>query len=289
MVGIVKCIIAYVIEVVSQFESARRLDGSPEICHKQCMSRVAPAGASAFPFPLNRKSRSRSFHVKRNGNIRSRVAQVVARAAHNHEVTGSTPVPATRWATDLGLFSLPSAPAVPLELQTVGDGSAGQADAPQQPRNRSRPPRNRKIKVTVMAEGKIGRPTTFKPEYGDKILELMTSGLSLAASAAEINIDRERVYAWMEKKPEFRHTVKIAQVKRQLFLERRLFSADSGPVVTSTIFALKNASPEDWREKHVLEHSGPDGGAIRHSVGVRGLTDAELEQIAATGSGNTAK
>lgn len=101
-----------------------------------------------------------------------------------------------------------------------------------------------------------GRPTDFEPEMGEKILELMEGGLSLAAAAAEINVHRQRVYEWVERHPEFADTVKLAQAKRQLFLERRLLSADAGPVVTSTIFALKNAGAEDWRDKQEVEHSG---------------------------------
>ena len=102
----------------------------------------------------------------------------------------------------------------------------------------------------------IGRPTDFKPAMGEEILSLMASGLSLAASAAELGIHRQRVYEWMDRHPEFADTVKLAQSKRQLFLERRLLSAEAGPVVTSTIFALKNAGPEDWRDKHEVEHKG---------------------------------
>jgi hypothetical protein len=98
-----------------------------------------------------------------------------------------------------------------------------------------------------------GRPTDWTPTLGDEILQLMASGLSLAASAAEIGIHRQRVYEWMERHPQFADTVKLAQAKRQLFLERRLLSASDGPVVTSTIFALKNAGPEDWRDKHEVE------------------------------------
>lgn len=101
-----------------------------------------------------------------------------------------------------------------------------------------------------------GRPTDFTPSMGEEILSLMASGLSLAASAADLGIHRQRVYEWMERHPEFADTVKLAQAKRQLFLERRLLSAEVGPVVTSTIFALKNAGPEDWRDKREVEHSG---------------------------------
>lgn len=98
---------------------------------------------------------------------------------------------------------------------------------------------------------------------GDQILGLMQEGLSLAAAAAEIGVHRQRVYEWVDRHPEFADTVRLAQAKRQLFLERRLLSADAGPVVTSTIFALKNAGPEDWRDKQDHELSGPGGGAIK--------------------------
>lgn len=101
-----------------------------------------------------------------------------------------------------------------------------------------------------------GRPTIFEPELGERILTLMSEGLSLAAAAAECNVHRQRVYEWLDRHPEFADTIKLAQAKRQAFLERRLLSSDQGPVVTSTIFALKNAGPDDWRDKREVEHSG---------------------------------
>lgn len=108
-----------------------------------------------------------------------------------------------------------------------------------------------------------GRPTDYKPEYGEEILKTMATGLSLAAAAADLGIHRQRVYEWVDKHPEFADTIKLAQSKRQAFLERRLLKDDlPGPQITSTIFALKNAAAEDWREKVVTEHTGKDGGAI---------------------------
>ncbi len=41
-----------------------------------------------------------------------------------------------------------------------------------------------------------------------------------------------------------------------------LLSADMGPRVTARIFALKNAAPEEWKDKVQNEHSGPQGGPI---------------------------
>ena len=120
-----------------------------------------------------------------------------------------------------------------------------------------------------------GRPTDWTPTLGGEILSLMSEGLSLAAAAAELGIHRQRVYEWIDRHPEFADTVKLAQAKRQLFLERRLLQAEVGPVVTSTIFALKNAGAADWREKQEIEHSG----SIKHTL--TEMTDEELAAIAA--------
>lgn len=102
-----------------------------------------------------------------------------------------------------------------------------------------------------------GRPTDYTPELGDAILSYMNEGLSLAAAAAECDIHRQRVYDWEKTHPEFADTISLARGKRQLFLERRLLKATEGPVVTSSIFALKNAS-DDWREKSEVDmnHKG---------------------------------
>jgi hypothetical protein len=118
-----------------------------------------------------------------------------------------------------------------------------------------------------------GRPTDYTPVLGGEILSLMSEGLSLAAAAAELGFHRQRVYEWTERYPDFADTVKLAQAKRQAFLERRLLSADDGPVVTSTIFALKNAGPDDWRDKREVEHSG--AVAVDHTIAAK----REIDEI----------
>jgi len=101
-----------------------------------------------------------------------------------------------------------------------------------------------------------GRPTTYDPSLGERIVALMSEGLSLAAAAAECDVHRQRVYDWKETHPDFDELVKLAMGKRQAFLERRLYGSEVGPVVTSSIFALKNAAAEDWRDKQEVEHTG---------------------------------
>lgn len=109
-----------------------------------------------------------------------------------------------------------------------------------------------------------GRPTAYTKTMADEIISLMATGLSLTASAADLGVHRDTLYEWEKTNPEFSDAIKLARAKRQSFLEKRLLSATEGPVVTSSIFALKNAAPDDWREKVIQEQTGEGGGPIQH-------------------------
>ena len=115
-----------------------------------------------------------------------------------------------------------------------------------------------------MSDG--GRPSTYNENMGREVINLMAGGLSLTAAMAELGYHRQTAYDWQDKYPEFSDAVKIGQAKRQLFLERRLLSADVGPVVTSSIFALKNTGTGDWRDKQEVDHTSSDGSMTPQRV-----------------------
>lgn len=102
----------------------------------------------------------------------------------------------------------------------------------------------------------VGRPTKFLPAYCQEVIAVMGEGLSLTAFAGDIGVSRATINNWMEEHPEFLEAVKIGQGKRTAYLERGLLSSDMGPRVTARIFALKNAAPEEWKDKREVEHSG---------------------------------
>jgi hypothetical protein len=114
--------------------------------------------------------------------------------------------------------------------------------------------------MTTTSEGKLfGRPSKYDPAFCHDIISLMGEGLSLTDTA----------YQWEKDHPDFSDAIKIARGKRLLFLERRLLGAAEGPVVTSSIFALKNADRLEWRDKQDIEHTTKDGEAMgtTHELG----------------------
>ncbi len=106
----------------------------------------------------------------------------------------------------------------------------------------------------------IGRPTKYRPEYCDAVVDYMSQGYSKTAFAGKIGVSRETLYEWSKEHPEFSYAVKIGETARTAALEEQLLAEDEGPRVTARIFALKNACPSEWREKqdvHVTDERGP--------------------------------
>lgn len=101
-----------------------------------------------------------------------------------------------------------------------------------------------------------GRPTKFNPAYCQEVIAVMGDGLSLTAFAGEIGVARSTINEWMSEYAEFSEAVKIGQGKRTAYLERGLLSEEVGPRITARIFALKNAAPDEWKDKREVEHSG---------------------------------
>jgi hypothetical protein len=120
----------------------------------------------------------------------------------------------------------------------------------------------------------VGQPTKYRPEYCEAVMAFMGQGYSLTAFAGSIQVGRETVYGWERTIPEFSDAVKAARSMRVTCLEGGLLSGEAaGPQITARIFALKNACPPEWRDKHEVEHTGKDGGPIAFSRARSKLAD----------------
>jgi transposase len=109
----------------------------------------------------------------------------------------------------------------------------------------------------------LGRPTKFSEAYCNDVIETMATGLSLTAFAGEIGVARSTINEWMGAHPQFSEAVKVGKAKRTAALEKQMLAMENGPAVTARIFALKNADPEEWRDKQHVEHSVDESQAER--------------------------
>ena len=106
-----------------------------------------------------------------------------------------------------------------------------------------------------------GRPTVYDPTMPEQLIEHMRQGYSKTAAAFLMGISTRHLIDWAKKYPEMADALEFGQGARTHFHETRLMTAIEGPQVTSAIFALKNAAPHEFRDRH--EITGADGGAIQ--------------------------
>lgn len=106
-----------------------------------------------------------------------------------------------------------------------------------------------------------GRPTGYRPEYCDLLVEHMAEGASITSFAAEIDVSRSTITEWTYIYPEFHAAVKRGKAKCAAWWERvgRTNAVTGNGNATLVIFGLKNMGPEDWRDKQELAHTSPDG------------------------------
>lgn len=118
-----------------------------------------------------------------------------------------------------------------------------------------------------------GRPTKYRPEYCEQVIEHMADGASLTSFAAQIEVARSTINEWIDNHPEFREATSIGKAKAAAWWEkvnRGLATGGEGNA-TSTIFGLKNMAPEDWHDRKDVNMN--HAGNVQHEV-IRRIVEA---------------
>lgn len=69
-------------------------------------------------------------------------------------------------------------------------------------------------------EGKEGRPTDYKPEYCQMLIEHMEEGYSYESFGGVIGVAEKTLYNWEKHHPEFLHSKEIGVQKSLIWWER---------------------------------------------------------------------
>jgi hypothetical protein len=119
-----------------------------------------------------------------------------------------------------------------------------------------------------------GRPTKYKPEYCQMLIDHMNGGYSFESFAGLIGVAKQTLYEWIDANSEFLDAKEVGFEKSRLFWEKvgvdyiiNQSSSTAGvgsesKAINSTvyIFNLKNRFPKEWRDRQEVEHSGKIDG-----------------------------
>ena len=96
-----------------------------------------------------------------------------------------------------------------------------------------------------------GRPTKYKNEYCDLLVNWMAGGLSFESFGSEVDASKQTLYTWTTKHPEFLDAKRVGTTKGQAFWEKLGRQAVVGKIpgfnATVWIFSMKNRF--GWRDK----------------------------------------
>ena len=111
----------------------------------------------------------------------------------------------------------------------------------------------------------VGRPSKYKPEFCERILELAAEGAGWSEYAAEFGIDRTTLYDWAESHEEFSTVLKRAKVLEQAWWESEARLNVRHKEFNANLWgrSVMARFRDDYTERKVTEVSGPDGGAIK--------------------------
>lgn len=117
-------------------------------------------------------------------------------------------------------------------------------------------------------KSKGGRPSKYRPDMCETVIEMGKQGASKAQIASELGIHIDTIYDWDadESKPEFSEALKLAMTHSQAWWEnlgRDGISQGQRFNATAFIFQMKNRFSEHYKDRTEHEHSGPGGGPVK--------------------------
>jgi hypothetical protein len=121
---------------------------------------------------------------------------------------------------------------------------------------------------TAAPKRKPGRPSVYRPEACETVMQLGREGASRAEFALELGISFQTMRNWENTHPEFLEATTRAKELSQAWWEKQgragIWSRDfNAPAYR---LQMLNRFRDDWRDKHDHEHTGKDGGPLDISI-----------------------
>jgi hypothetical protein len=112
-----------------------------------------------------------------------------------------------------------------------------------------------------------GRPTLYRSEFCESIVNLMAEGRSLDGCASILGVNPDSLYQWQKIHSEFSEAVQKGRASATSYWEGRLIAVASGKPGNAQLiqWALRNRSraASGWDHAHrKIELSGPEGSPV---------------------------
>ena len=142
--------------------------------------------------------------------------------------------------------------------------------------------------MTKLRKHSGGRPTLYRREMCDRLVEAMAKGLTAEAAAARIGISARSLFYWQQQHPEILQAIQEGRQRSQLWWEERALAMANGELGNTQIVMLglrnRSRAASGWNNDTVkLEHTGPEGGPVEvkaeHKIDIESLSHEQRDQL----------
>lgn len=103
----------------------------------------------------------------------------------------------------------------------------------------------------------VGRPTKYKPEYCQMLIEHMSQGGTFTGFAGHplVLVDIDTLYAWLKSYPEFSEAKKKAQSSSHFFYDALGVQGMTGQIqnFNATMYIFHRKNMHGWKDKSQVD------------------------------------
>ena len=104
-----------------------------------------------------------------------------------------------------------------------------------------------------------GRPSKYKPEYCDLLIEHMDSGMTYTSFAGHplVRVTRDCLYKWEKEYPEFLYAKEVGRGGNEyFFMEAGIAGLFDKSALNTSQWNIMMKNMHGWKDKQEVEHSG---------------------------------
>lgn len=117
----------------------------------------------------------------------------------------------------------------------------------------------------------FGRPSKYRPEYCELLVQHMRQGLSFESFGAEVYAHKETLYQWVKRYPDFHDAKKMGTEFCRSFWERMGVAGAAGKIEgfnnATWIYNMKCRFSKEWRDIQQIQHTQAEPVIIKRLNG----------------------
>lgn len=117
-------------------------------------------------------------------------------------------------------------------------------------------------------KNKGGRPSKYKSEYCEMLLQHMKDGFMFDTFAAVIEVNIDTLYEWVKRHPEFSDALKNGRVRELYWYEKTGKAAILGkiPNFNAAVYCFHMKNKFKWADKVEVEQTNNDKVTISYKL-----------------------